>query len=263
VRMNLVQVGEFKFCKLCHRNGESDVVYRSHNLKDREGKVVTCPVLRKYTCTLCGVNGDQAHTLRYCPLNKDGTYNRGASLAELKKLRNAAGNYPGHGDTHGDTHGVQPGLGRPTVMLCHPLPQHMRQEPVVDTLETHPIIARIRNLEKEAALLRSRYIYNGASNTGPTQGGVTNVYSGCGALGTWCGPSPWFPPRTPGSSPYIGRSTQDEGRLGFLSKDRGNSGLVGDSWMRQGQAAGARIGEPTGDGLGAMLAELRMGSTEV
>ena len=74
-----------KFCSLCHRNGESEMIYRSHCLKDPEGRVVTCPVLRKFTCTLCGATGDGAHTLRYCPLNKDGAYNSGASLADLKK----------------------------------------------------------------------------------------------------------------------------------------------------------------------------------
>ena len=31
---------------------------------------------------------------RYCPLNKDGHHNSGASLVELKKKKNAAGNYP-------------------------------------------------------------------------------------------------------------------------------------------------------------------------
>ena len=55
-------------CVFCRNNGESETFYTSHCLKDAEGKV-TCPVLRAYTCPLCGCNGDQAHTIKYCPEN--------------------------------------------------------------------------------------------------------------------------------------------------------------------------------------------------
>lgn len=33
----------------------------------------------------------RAHTVKYFPNNKDGRYNQGRSLTDLKKLRNAAG----------------------------------------------------------------------------------------------------------------------------------------------------------------------------
>jgi hypothetical protein len=67
---------------------------------------------------------------RYCPLNKDGAYNRGASLSELKNHRNAAGNYP---------------VPCRPVILCHP------------PLAEEPVLAEIRRLEAEAARLRARY----------------------------------------------------------------------------------------------------------
>jgi len=83
----------FDACKFCHSNGEAEVQYRSHLVKNSSG-LVTCPVLRSFTCPICKATGDFAHTQRYCPLNKDGKFNLGASLTELKKKKNAAGNFP-------------------------------------------------------------------------------------------------------------------------------------------------------------------------
>ena len=42
-------------------------------------------------CPHCQATGDYAHTVKYCPNNKDGRYNHGRSLADINKLRNAAG----------------------------------------------------------------------------------------------------------------------------------------------------------------------------
>ena len=53
-------------CVFCRNNGESREFYSSHTLKDSEG-ATTCPILRKYTCPLCKANGDQSHTIKYCP----------------------------------------------------------------------------------------------------------------------------------------------------------------------------------------------------
>ncbi|KAG8435821.1 hypothetical protein GDO86_013675 [Hymenochirus boettgeri] len=56
-------------CRFCQANRETVTLYRSHPLRGPDGRVL-CPVLRGYTCTLCGANGDWAHTLRYCPLRR-------------------------------------------------------------------------------------------------------------------------------------------------------------------------------------------------
>lgn len=56
-------------CVFCRNNGEEESFYASHSLKDLEGRV-TCPVLRAYTCPICGANGDEAHTIKYCPQNQ-------------------------------------------------------------------------------------------------------------------------------------------------------------------------------------------------
>ena len=54
------------FCAFCKNNGESEVVYNSHQLKDERGRVV-CPILFYYKCPQCGAYGENAHTLKYCP----------------------------------------------------------------------------------------------------------------------------------------------------------------------------------------------------
>ena len=59
-------------CVFCRNNGESKKVYSSHVLKDAEGNT-TCPILRAYTCPLCKASGDQSHTIKYCPKNKNAT----------------------------------------------------------------------------------------------------------------------------------------------------------------------------------------------
>merc|ERR1719192_2422053 len=97
---------EVKHCSLCFHNGEPEDFYSSHNLKTRDGKIVTCPVLRKFVCNICGATGDVAHTIRYCPFNKDGAFSSGASLPQLKTRRNAAGNFSSR------------------RMVCHPLPSN-------------------------------------------------------------------------------------------------------------------------------------------
>jgi protein nanos 1 len=66
-------------CVFCRNNGETESFYTSHYLKDADGKV-TCPVLRAYTCPLCGANGDAAHTIKYCPENSQSVKNGSTSM---------------------------------------------------------------------------------------------------------------------------------------------------------------------------------------
>ncbi|XP_041827781.1 nanos homolog 1-like [Melanotaenia boesemani] len=61
---------EPKVCVFCRNNGAPEEVYGTHILKTADGRVV-CPILRAYTCPLCSANGDNAHTIKYCPLSKD------------------------------------------------------------------------------------------------------------------------------------------------------------------------------------------------
>uniref|UniRef100_T1KF12 Nanos-type domain-containing protein n=1 Tax=Tetranychus urticae TaxID=32264 RepID=T1KF12_TETUR len=57
------------FCVLCKKNGETEEFYQSHTLRDPQGRV-TCPILVKHVCEICGATGPLAHTRSYCPFLK-------------------------------------------------------------------------------------------------------------------------------------------------------------------------------------------------
>lgn len=58
--------GKLLCCAFCKNNGENEVVYTSHALKDSLGHC-SCPILRAHKCPKCGEGDDNAHTLKYCP----------------------------------------------------------------------------------------------------------------------------------------------------------------------------------------------------
>lgn len=62
--------GGVQVCVFCRNNGETESVYTSHVLKDADGRT-SCPILRAYTCPICKANGDNSHTIKYCPLNQN------------------------------------------------------------------------------------------------------------------------------------------------------------------------------------------------
>ncbi|GFT32743.1 nanos homolog 2 [Nephila pilipes] len=61
---------KYPVCRFCLQNEEQQEFYSMHKLKDENGKII-CPVLRKYLCSICGATGDTAHTIAYCPYNKN------------------------------------------------------------------------------------------------------------------------------------------------------------------------------------------------
>lgn len=75
----------YQYCVFCKNNEESVEVFMSHTLKDFDGRT-TCPRLRLYTCPICGSNGDNAHTLQYCPRKNAVTFEE--QKAKAKSQRN-------------------------------------------------------------------------------------------------------------------------------------------------------------------------------
>ncbi|KAI5638601.1 nanos RNA binding domain-containing protein [Phthorimaea operculella] len=75
-------------CRFCKNNGERESYYRSHVLKDNNGRVC-CPVLRAFVCKRCGASGDTAHTIKYCPLST--SEERIKSAAMMRSVRLSSG----------------------------------------------------------------------------------------------------------------------------------------------------------------------------
>lgn len=55
----------YAICTFCKKNGERPSVYTTHAVRAKVGKkyIVTCPILRRYTCKECGAMGDNSHTM--------------------------------------------------------------------------------------------------------------------------------------------------------------------------------------------------------
>ncbi|VEL08586.1 unnamed protein product [Protopolystoma xenopodis] len=62
-----------ELCVFCRNNDQPYEFYTGHKVRDQQGRV-SCPVLRQFTCPVCKATGDQAHTIRYCPVVENGRF---------------------------------------------------------------------------------------------------------------------------------------------------------------------------------------------
>jgi len=142
------------YCKFCLSNGEAEALFRSHVLKDERGLVV-CPILSSHVCGICGATGGYAHTIRYCPLNKDGKLNHGASLAELKRRKNAAGNYPMRKCLSSPTSRIVMEQQQEHIAFTDPVPYAYRKFIAQDAASRRPVHQRIHGRPIHEEELRS------------------------------------------------------------------------------------------------------------
>ena len=56
-----------RVCSFCKSNDEQEIIYTSHSLKDADDNI-TCPILLRLRCPICGASGEKAHTKKYCPV---------------------------------------------------------------------------------------------------------------------------------------------------------------------------------------------------
>lgn len=82
------QFGEYLECAFCKSNGESYEIYSSHRLRDNEKMITLCPILRAHKCPRCHASGDQAHTMKYCPVKAELKANRRMHEIELAMKKN-------------------------------------------------------------------------------------------------------------------------------------------------------------------------------
>jgi len=244
-----------KHCSLCHRNGEAEELYSSHNLKARDGVTIACPILRNHVCTVCGATGDRAHTLKHCPVNKAASSLSEARASSLRPEAKAfdstkawarAVDCPGRPKLHPSARTFEAG-GRPRL-LCQPLPAAYRQQEAEESAASE-----IRRLETKLARLRHAYHSPASYIAMRTFGAFRPQHRAAPPLASSCLLS---------SSP---NSSTDSGSAFTASSDKGWTYADLVAWVESGEGsqASSEDSDPEREDVTTLLAQLRLGSTSV
>ncbi|KAK6056246.1 nanos RNA binding domain protein [Cooperia oncophora] len=78
-------------CTFCRNLGLSEEVATSHVIRAPDGKV-TCPELRKRSCSLCGATGENSHSAVFCPLKAQ--QSMGGPVSDAPRISHSAPQRP-------------------------------------------------------------------------------------------------------------------------------------------------------------------------
>nr|CDJ80701.1 Zinc finger domain containing protein [Haemonchus contortus] len=78
-------------CTFCRNLGLSEEVATSHVIRAPDGKV-TCPELRKRSCSLCGATGENSHSAVFCPLKSQQSI--GGPVSDAPRISHSAPQRP-------------------------------------------------------------------------------------------------------------------------------------------------------------------------
>ena len=205
--------------------------------------------------------------IRYCPMNKDGKLSHGASLAELKRRKNAAGNYPTRKSLSSPTFRIVMEQQQEHIAFTDPVPYAYRKFIAQDVASRRPVPQRIHGRPIHEEELRSSLLkLNEAMAKSPQYAEIVDharrMQYGDHALGY-----PQYSRRFPSFFGEMELATLSnvngyEDVLNGMANAKDVFRIMRNAEMMKPNCVPFRYGKSQDD-LGVMLADLREGTVEV